>query len=196
MKIIEKIRRYYENNNQKYGKGEARNLWAEPYRQQVRFEKIINLVDFSGKSICDVGCGYGDFYFFLNKYGIPFLKYTGIELLEEHCQVARERLPNNCEIICADFLSKDFGHFDILIASGVFNFYEVGWLEFTTSIINKMWQVSNDSIIFNIRSSYGDIKPAWIKPSFWTSYAEDKTKKFSLHHDYLMNDFTIIMSKK
>lgn len=58
MNLITAIVDYYKRNNEKYGKGHLKNLWADETRQNIRFEKIIELVKFDNESIYNVSCGH------------------------------------------------------------------------------------------------------------------------------------------
>jgi SAM-dependent methyltransferase len=194
--IVKEIRSYYENNNLTYGKGHPKNLWIEASRQTVRFAKFIELFSFSGKTIYDVGCGYGDFYFYLLENGVSFKEYIGIDLLKDHCDVAKERLPSEVNVQCGNFLDYEPQKCDVFVLSGTLNFYKEGWLDFALKVVEKMWLFANKAILFNMRSNFDGKNYKHIKPSFWCSYAEQKTNKFLVNHDYLENDFTIAMFKK
>lgn len=195
MNIVEEIRSYYENNNLKYGRGHPKNLWIEDSRQTVRFAKFIELFDFSGRTIHDVGCGYGDFYFYLLKNGVNVKEYSGVDLLKDHCDEAKTRLPSGTNIQCGDFLDCELQKYDVFVLSGTLNFYKDGWLDFALNVIEKMWFFANEAIVFNMRSSFGGKHYEHIKPSFWCAYAEQKTSDFLLSHNYLENDFSILMRK-
>ena len=115
--------------------------------------------------------------------------------MQSHCDEAKKRLPLDASISCGDFLSHTPDRHDVFILSGTLNFYEEGWLPFAIKTINKMWEFADEAIIFNMRSSYNDQQHDEIKPSFWCAFAERKTKMFSVNHDYIKNDFTILMLK-
>lgn len=170
-------------------------MWIERSRQVIRFEKIKSLFDLSNKTLYDVGCGYGDFYFYLLENMVTLKKYSGIDLIQAHCDEAKKRLPPEVSIFCGDFLNHTPARHDVFVLSGALNFYEKGWLSFAKKTINKMWKFADEAIIFNIRSSYDHRQYDDIKPSFWCAFAERKTKIFSICHDYMKNDFTILMLK-
>ncbi len=166
MTVIKAMEEYYKRNNSIYGKGSPKNLWAHEDRQLVKFDMFLDMISFEHKSIFDVGCGYGDLFFYLKHRGVNFKSYSGIELIKEHYDVAVSKLPKDVSILCGDFLKRKIKSFDVFVLSGTLNFYVEGWLNFALCTIDKMWELANDSIIFNMRSSFGDLQPESIKPSF------------------------------
>lgn len=193
--IVEEIKSYYEKNNLMYGKGHPKNLWIDDSRQTVRFAKFMESFNFSGKTVFDVGCGYGDFYFYLLEHGISVKEYAGVDLLKEHCDEAKTRLPYGTNIFYGDFLDCEPKKHDVFILSGTLNFYNDGWLDFASNVIEKMWFFATEAILFNMRSSFDARNYEHIRPSFWCVYAEQKTNNFLISHSYLENDFTIVMRK-
>lgn len=195
---------YYNNTKKAYGEGNPKVLWQNEKLQVMRFSKQASLFDYNNKSILDVGCGYGDFYFYLLEKGMLPQSYTGIDLIQSHCDFARNRLPEEAFIINGDFLEISLPEVDIAVLSGAFNVYFNGWLSVVSSIIDKMWLLSKEAITFNIRSPHslqGDYpkKSQQIKeldPSYWCKYAHNKTSKYALYHDYMPNDYTIVMWKE
>ena len=127
-----------------YGKNEKLQI--------MRFSKQASLFDYNNKSILDVGCGYGDFYSYLLEKGMVPQSYTGIDLIQSHCDFATARLPQEVVIINGDFLEIPLQEVDIAVVSGAFNVYFEDWLSVVSSIIDKMWLLSKETIAFNIRS--------------------------------------------
>ena len=195
--------RYYMSNMDKYGNGDPRVLWREPDLQKKRFTKQSELLNFNNKSILDVGCGYGDFYVHLLKCNMNPASYTGIDLVEEHCKVAMKKLPSSINVIHGDFLKVELTRFDISVLSGVLNVYCDNWAQTTVLILDKMWALSKEAIIFNIRSPHSlldryevrEQQKKDIDPAIWCRYAHEKTDKYCLHHDYASYDYTVCMWK-
>lgn len=203
MSIIEKTKNYYKKNNDIYGKGSPLNLWATTERQLKRFEQIIKIIDLNNRDILDVGCGYGDFYNWLLNQNIIPKSYVGVELLEEHCEIARFNLPKTCSILCGNFLEQQINKSQYCILSGALNFYDNGWFDLTHQILDKMWNLSTIGIVFNLRSPYSltenyykiEAQIQEFSPSYWCSYAHSKTPNYALYHNYVDYDYTIAMWK-
>ncbi len=203
MKHITENIKFYKNNNNVFGEGSPKNLWKRPECQIRRFEKFTNILDFKDKSILDVGCGYGDFYFWLINKGMKPKSYIGIDLISEHCKVARKNLPSNCAVIEGDFLQIPIPEADFSILSGALNVYYKGWLKKTLSILDKMWELSSQGIMFNIRSPHGfegdyegiERQKRDSRPEYWCKYANSKTCRYGLYHDYMHYDYTLALWK-
>jgi ubiquinone/menaquinone biosynthesis C-methylase UbiE len=52
-------------------------------KQDVRFEILTSQYDFAGKSILDIGCGFGDINLMLNAHYGTNYTYHGIDLVED-----------------------------------------------------------------------------------------------------------------
>lgn len=203
MSIVQSTEEFYKKLNQSNGLGSPQNLWATQDRQISRFKKSTEAINFSGVSILDIGCGYGDFYQYLIDNEIVPKLYTGIDLLTEHCNVAKNNLPATCAIIAGNFLEASLEQAEYCVLSGALNYYDQGWFSFAHEVIDKMWSLATIGIIFNIRSPSSmqntheqyarQIKD--LSPSYWTSYAHSMTKRYALYHDYVDYDYTIVMWK-
>lgn len=200
--LEENIKLYQEKNNQ-YGEGAPENLWRRQESQLRRFVKFKDLIDFNDKNILDVGCGYGDFYNFLVNKSVKPKAYIGCDLMSSHCKVAREKLPDHCQIYEGDFLQIDLPQVDVAILSGTLNAEFEDWERITCSIMDKMWLLSSEVIAFNMQSLHGlngEYKQKVltyrnINPGYWVEYAHKKTCKYGLYHDYMHYDYTVCMWK-
>jgi SAM-dependent methyltransferase len=117
------------------------------------FEYLIKLAEYSSyplnkATILDVGCGTGDLYFFLQKYGIK--EYTGIDIFEDAVNKAGQKYPEG-KFIVGDFLEYPENiKFDFVFCSGAMttklssNNYKI-----IETWIPKMWEMSKKGIAFN-----------------------------------------------
>jgi SAM-dependent methyltransferase len=167
-----------------------------------RFEKMLELGDFQGKSLLDVGCGIGGFYDFLRAKGIH-CRYTGIDINEKMIAKARERLPE----IVGNFLVFDIieekldGNFDYVISVGPLNLkFDPGLnMEMTMKLIKKMFELADTGSAISMTSVLTK-KPA--AGTFYYDPAEilSETSKFCANvrydHTYLPHDFTLFCYKK
>ena len=203
MEHIEVNKRLYLEKNKQYGEGASENLWRRKESQIRRFDKFIDLMNFDNKVILDVGCGYGDFYNYLISKDIHPKHYIGCDLMPEHCRVAREKLPKFCDVFEGDFLQQELPEVDISILSGTLNAEFDDWEKISTAIIERMWSLSKEAISFNMQSIHGlkgDYKKKVLEfrnidPQFWINFANQKTCKYGLYHDYMHYDYTVCMWK-
>ena len=66
--------------------------WSSEFNQQLRFDVINYLVDLTGVSVLDVGCGDGAFFHYVMNQGIEF-QYKGIDISSRMVQRAQARYP-------------------------------------------------------------------------------------------------------
>ena len=68
---------------------------------------------------------------------------------------ARDRLPRECLVIEGDFLQASLEKCDIAVLSGGLNIYCDGWSENAHKILDRIWQLCREGIVFTIRSPHG-----------------------------------------
>ena len=94
--------------------------WGSQKTQNTRFENIYKYFQKDNFSVLDVGCGLGDFYYFLKKKKIKF-KYTGIDINEDFIYKCKKKY-KNVNFIKSHFLKyKITNKPDYIIISGALN---------------------------------------------------------------------------
>lgn len=54
--------------------------WGSTEMQEYRFEQVLQKVDVNGKSLLDIGCGFGDLYNYVKKRGDELTNYVGWDI--------------------------------------------------------------------------------------------------------------------
>jgi len=71
-----------------------------------------------GEKLLDIGCGPGDVL-----YHLPRLNYTGVDISPEYIEAAKRRFGERGRFLCSDValvtLEREYGTFDLAIATGV-----------------------------------------------------------------------------
>lgn len=152
-----------KNNIERYNKRfeeygvEARTLgWGSKEDQLIRFGAAIQNIDFSGKSVMDIGCGFADFYEFLLKNEIKISKYKGIDVNEKLIKVARKRFPEN-EYEVKNILLDNYNteQADIVTLFGILNLkLDIDNLDYTKEMINASWNITRETLIVDFLSSH------------------------------------------
>ncbi len=95
--------------------------WASKENQLLRFDAILELLpkELSSYFIADAGCGFGDFYTYMNKKKKAPQKYIGIDSLLDMYSIASEN--TGCEIINTDICKDKLPNADYYICSGALN---------------------------------------------------------------------------
>ena len=72
----------YSERYQQFGVNPKTLGWDSNSNQNVRFLNAINSVNVNSKSILDVGCGFSDFYSFLQSYygKTSDFEYYGVDI--------------------------------------------------------------------------------------------------------------------
>ena len=83
-------KKIYNEKIVKYGYNEKALGWLNG-RQDIRFNVLTQIGNLDASSVCDVGCGFGDLYNFLNNKKIKF-HYTGLDINENFLQFALEHI--------------------------------------------------------------------------------------------------------
>lgn len=169
---------------------------------QKRFEKILELGDFSHHSLLDVGCGIGGFYEFLKERGIN-CRYTGVDINPGMIAAARERNPE----IKEQFLVRDIieekldSPFDYVISIGPLNlrFADDLNLEITRRLIHEMYRLARVGAAISMTSGLTQ------RPSPSTFYYDPLSllagtftycTNVRFDHSYLPHDFTLFLYKR
>ena len=114
----EKMIKIYKSNYGIHGYHPA-SLGCPKGRQKLRFETLAKYVK-SGDNILDFGCGFGDLALFLEEKGLD-VTYTGCDVVPEFIDVARKNYANGSFYLLS-LGEIPVGFYDVIIASGVFNF--------------------------------------------------------------------------
>ena len=131
---------------QKHGINAKALCWNSKEHQQIRFEVIRQALptNLSNLSIADAGCGFGDFYLFLQERGEEPKAYIGIESLERFVHIAQEKTKRN--ILYLDVLTEALPKADYYICSGTLNTLT----SFECFLfVKKCLDASNYGVVFN-----------------------------------------------
>jgi len=169
--------------------------WHDYPRQIQRFGALITPIDLKNiHTILDAGCGYGDFYAFLQNWSLvekvgPF-DYTGVDVHDDAIDWAKRTFENQDDE--PKFLAMDVREladlrrkFDLVAASGILSFYPpMDQLQ----IINRLWQMTSKVLSFNFRESASKSNDFQAIQT-WIGFTG--SKRWEVSHSYLENDFTV-----
>jgi SAM-dependent methyltransferase len=168
----------------------------------LRFRELTNLWNLENSSILDIGCGFGDFVKYLKFEGIKSFNYTGIDLVKEFIDKAKnEHQDQNIELCVGDFLSLPFSKkFDFCIASGTFNLRMDGidGYKYIESNLTKMLETCRIGIAVNFITDKVDYKHDHnfnSSPEKILSIAYNLSKRIVLRNDTFPFEFSIIIYK-
>ncbi len=178
---------FYTTALQAHGETPLGLNWHSQEHQQLRFRILLALLpkNLSAFSLGDAGCGFGDFYSYLQEKP---KKYLGIDSLEAMQKIAIQK--TNSQILLADITQSTLPTMDYYICSGALNILT----PFETYLfIANCYKSSKKGFVFN--ALYGE------KESQTYNYLTKKqiqdiattlhVKKIAYKEGYLESDITV-----
>ena len=190
---------FYKKALMKYGEDNIKSLgWGSTIGQQKRFKVFLQEMNPYNKSFLDVGCGFGDFYRYIDR---RCKRYIGIDIEPEMIDIARRKNPNGA-FLTTDIIDfpADKESFDYVVASGLLALKREDWDENLSKTIRRMFDICRIAVGVNFTRCTDITK---INPdAHYSSQAlviglldSIKYKSLKIIVDYLPNDFTVILYK-
>jgi SAM-dependent methyltransferase len=207
MHFLDKLKiKYYHHQRSKISGTDNAKVqgWYSVESQQVRFQALCQPLELTGKSVLDLGCGYGDLKQYLDEISRAQLSgnnriasYLGIDQQSAFVKVARARFANsaNTNFINADFSNFSLPNVDVIFVSGSFNYFsrESNYLY---KLIAVMYESTEYAVAFNLLDSRyftsGKTLVAY-DPNEVLDFCLSVCPNSQLFDNYAKNDFTIIM---
>jgi len=200
MKNTDYIKEFYRSKFKIYGDDPKSLLWKRKGAAHQRFRQFWAEIDFTGKKVLDVGCGFGEFgNFLLKRY--DNISYTGIDIVPEFIEVGRQKYPD-LNLKVADFTKdKIEGRFDVVVASGVMNSNVDDNEAAREKMIRKLFLLTDNVLAFNMLGGHPQPATAaglnvWYADSLEIlKYSLSLTRRVILRANYNPRDFTVFMYK-
>ena len=190
----------YRETFRKYGIDHRALQWNSKQAQELRFKQLVNEIDFEGKNILDVGCGFGDIIPFISAKTKNF-EYIGVDIIPEFLQVAKNKYPKR-KFIERDYFENPIDEmFDIVLTSGTLNANIKNPYKYRARAIQVMWEHSNDVVAFNMAGAYPQLQNKKGNRVYYADldkiiyFCKTLTTNIIIRKEYRPNDFTIIMFK-
>ena len=156
---IIKINKRYNERFLVHGNSPKTLGWSDKKQQEYRFKKFSTMTNFSNKSIIDIGCGFGDFYSYLNSQDIILKNYLGVDINETLINTASSLFIDSGKFIVGNILERNvfdkvqsFSP-DIAISIGIFNLNfakdEKKMYIFFSEMIGVMASLAKDNLIID-----------------------------------------------
>jgi len=188
--------RWYEDKVRRFGFDHRGLGFRTRTSQERRFDALLAVGELDGRSVLDVGCGFGDFLAFLEQRGIR-ARYTGLDVcapMIERCKaVYAGRRDASFEV--ADVLDYEPDRtYDYVFASGIFGLDAPGARERIRPTLARMFSWCRVGMAANFLSSRSPV-PAegrvYVDPCEALAMGFELTPAARLDHNYLPNDFTL-----
>lgn len=194
----ENIVSYYEDLIAKHGHHPRSCDYGRPESQQTKFRVLSDIADYSGKSILDVGCGFGDFANFLGERYSDFT-YHGVDITPSMVKTASEQHPSH-QIECRDILASPPDRtYDLVTANGIFYLAGPDAMGFMKEMVTLMFSLATEAVAVNTLSTWADFQNPdefYADPAETLEFCHSLTNSVTLRHDYMNHDFTVYLFKK
>jgi len=167
--------------------------------QEKRFEALLSLGDFHGRTLLDVGCGFGDFLAYLHDNGIE-PRYIGLDICEPMVKRCMERFEGgNATFHVGDVLEwQPHEAPDFVVASGIFGLDSRDARARIRPTLRRMFEWAGEGLATNFLSQRS-LEPAenrvYVDPAEALEMGLALTPGVRLDHSYLPNDFTLYLDK-
>ena len=204
-RFLKNIEQYYSEKIERYGPVAQGVDWKDQDSHQLRHFQMARILPPSSFEICDVGCGYGDFYTFLKNSYTDFT-FTGVDLSREMIRHAQDKfkndpvpqfnlVQNNLEIPQCQFLT----------ANGLFNLkFEhntTDWLTFVYQSMEDFFDKANETMAISFLSSYNDPEFRrddlfYADPCLVYDFAmKNLSRSSAILSDYPLFEFVLVVKK-
>ncbi len=155
------INSQYSKRFEKFGPTAKGVFWASTARQEKRFDLILKEIQKIPRNhiileIADIGCGYGSFVNYLNKYvNKREFNYEGFDINPNFIKHCRNKFSDaNLRFIIGNRpLSKK----DFITMSGTYNLATTSnlslWEKYLFSCLSECWAYTKTAMIFNLQTS-------------------------------------------
>jgi len=181
---------FYKKAVEEFGISAQGVHWNSKHTQYKRFEILTKFIkkDIINSSIVDVGCGFGEYYKYLELNNKLPKKYIGIDCEEQMITACKKRLPlQNFKI--QNILVDALADADYYICSGALNILAI---DEAYLFINNCFKASSKGFIFNFLKSQSFNK---LDTNEVINFCKTLTNNIKTKDNYLNNDFTIFMVK-
>lgn len=191
----------YRERYQTHGYSPLTLGWTKG-KQDIRSQILTSFFDLQGKTILDIGCGFGDLNLYLRNSGIE-CRYIGVDIVQElidHALIVNQG--TNSTFIQGDFLAiaDHLSPIDIAIGSGIFNhrFETTDNYQFIESTLATAFHLAQEGIAFDFLSSKVDYPLPHTfhsEPERVLGYGYTLTRNVILRNDYMPFEFALCLYK-
>jgi len=200
---LSKINELYTDNLKKYGIDPKSVGWTKPGSQQLRFRKLLEMIEYPREafSLNELGCGYGELYKYCMENKFNLTEFIGYDISEQMLQAAKEYIGEKNIILLNKPKFETIA--DYSITSGIFNVRfeenEHRWEEYVKNTLLNMAQYSVKAFSFNLLTSYVDYKAEhlyYADPLMYFDFCKKNISRYvTLIHDYELYEWTILVKK-
>ena len=191
----------YATRFSEHGYSEKSLGWGEKGRQQFRYRILAQYWDLAGKTVLDIGAGFGDLYQLTRDRRAA--RYLGLELMPQFVAKGNELYGGNHDFSLREYdVSGDepLPANDLTFISGLFNFkLQTGEnYAFIEQVLSKSFARCAVGVSANFvtdRTTFRDPIMFYSDPATVLSIALKLTKKVALLQDYFPFEYSLHLGK-
>ncbi len=195
---FERIAEFYDRRVAEFGHDPRACDYGRRESQRRKFEALSAALDYRGRSVLDVGCGFADYAGFLRERH-EGVRYAGVDL--SPAMIARARaLHAGLDLRVANILEEPAGEtFDVVSANGIFYLLGAAAPELMPRLVRAMFARCREAVIFNSLSTWASVhEPGeyYADPLATVAWCRELSPWVSLRHDYLPHDFLVVLRRQ
>jgi ubiquinone/menaquinone biosynthesis C-methylase UbiE len=197
----ERMQQMYQDRWRAHGVSPQSLGWTKG-KQDARFRVLLADLDCEGKSVLDVGCGFGDLNRVLREKCRQYV-YHGLDLVPEFVnQGTGQYGGNHVTFQVGDFLELALPSesFDYVVAAGAFSYQlqEMDNYTYLERALTEMFRVCREAVSVDFLSDRVNYRKAHCfhsKPEIVLTLALQLTRNIRLRHDYMPFEFATTLFK-
>lgn len=192
------IAEFYNRRVLEFGHDPRACDYGRAESQRQKFRVLSEALDYSGKSVLDVGCGFADYAQYLSaKY--QGIIYSGVDLSPE--MIAKAKIANpSLDLRVANILEEPMREtYDIVNANGIFYLLGKEAPSLMKKLMEAMFERCRECLVFNSLSTWASIQEPgefYANPTEIVDWCRSLSPWVVLRHDYLPHDFTIYLYRE
>lgn len=194
----QRIATYYDRLVDRYGYDPRACDASGLVALKTRYEVLSQVTDLTGKSVLEVGCGFGDLgAYILAKY--HRVEYVGIDVSPRMIQEGRKVRPGLTLRVMDVVEMPQSEKYDVVLAQGVFYLLEKNAQSETRRLIKKMFGLAREALAFCALSTWGpagDSSEYRVDPMALLQDCRRLTTCLQLRHDYLPHDVALYLYRQ
>lgn len=198
LKDEQRIAAYYDAKVAEFGHDPRACDHSSQKSLEVRYRVLCEVLDLRGKSVLEVGCGFGDLGAYIQER-FQKVNYTGVDISSKMIAVGRKVYPE-LRLVRKNFLTMGGRRrYDVVLAQGVFYLLGSNAEKKMHLMVDKMFRLAKEAVAFCTISSWSPRKERgefYADPGKLLRFCKSLTSRVVLRHDYHPGDFTIYLYKE
>jgi len=197
---LKTLKSIYQDRWRVYGPSPQSLGWTKG-KQAIRFHALLADLSCDGKSLLDVGCGFGDLNSAIRERGHSYT-YHGIDMVPEFINYGRSRYGSPSTTFAVSDLDSDVCDrtFDYVVGIGIFGYRlaDEDNYRYIERTLASMFARCTDATAVDFLSSHVTFRREsnfYADPARILSIALGMTRRVLLRHDYLPFEFGLVLFK-